>query len=202
LADTTRKLQAGALLNDVRRLVRGEPQIRRIAKSDPIARGIRERSHALVGAGGWPTDRCTNLRDVVTPKGRLDPFGVGQRLVGPNQPRPRSAVNQLRTLGLRDGSRLNWPRPPGAAVYLRLLFALARAALGLHLIGAGGRAVFSTTPQLNVVARATVLVGLLLHLVRAGGRAVFATAPHLQRQIGLALAGVAFRLHQRLHVGR
>jgi hypothetical protein len=68
MADAVVELNAFALLDDVRRFVRGQPEVWRRSKTDVIADGVADRSHSLIRVGGRATDLRLDAANVARAK--------------------------------------------------------------------------------------------------------------------------------------
>jgi hypothetical protein len=127
VANTTLQLHAGALLHDVRGLVRGGMQIGGLRKCNAITGGVRVGAHRSGTLGGRTTDVCAHVAHVVVAEHVLDAVamrkagtrtaravgrrGVHSRAVGSFSSRSRP-LNRRRTqcLGQRTLPRRNCRR--------------------------------------------------------------------------------------------
>ncbi|XXR37424.1 hypothetical protein WME90_42000 [Sorangium sp. So ce375] len=126
LADAAVELDTRLLLHDVRRLVRGEPQVRRPTEGDAIADRERPGAQPRRGAARSAVAARANMTDVVATERLLDRRRVRQGRGRGRHPVTRNAVDRRRAIPPAAlGTRSTATRSTAAA-----------AATGSHATGA------------------------------------------------------------------
>jgi hypothetical protein len=104
-ADVVGQAQAFALLHDVRGLVRGQVQRRRLAERDAVSRREGECAHPAIRVGRVASDARSHVRDVVPAKCRLNLLGMRQGKARIAQAAAGLAMNHARiAIGRLRGS--------------------------------------------------------------------------------------------------
>ncbi len=93
LADIALERHTGALLDDVRSLVRRRVEIRLTGERNVVAGRVRLRAHGSRPLGGLPADVRLDVADVVATERALDEVAMRQRAAGALRAVRRGSVN-------------------------------------------------------------------------------------------------------------